>query len=256
MPMATALTVDMPRRWAVAVAGALLLSLLTAGWMAPAPAQAAVSASAASSAQSVVVTRARSSELGHRTLRRGHRGKDVQKLQKLLLVIQTGYFGPLTAAAVRRVERRYGLKADAVVDSRTLSAIRKNAKARTHRAKAKSQRKPRVSRGESRFGSPAAAKRYARAYIKDAYGWNSRQMSCLTLMWERESNWNYRASNPNGRYHGIPQTSSAVWQAHGYSRAEYMGSAAVQIKVGTRYIKGRYGSPCKAWSFWKSHHWY
>jgi hypothetical protein len=35
-----------------------------------------------------------------------------------------------------------------------------------------------------------------------------------------------------------------------------MRSPEVQIKVGTHYIKKRYGTPCRAWAFWRSHHWY
>ena len=60
-----------------------------------------------------------------------------------------------------------------------------------------------------RAGAPAASKRYAAAYISRTYGWGSGQMSCLSALWARESGWRYWVSNPNGRYHGIPQTSSA-----------------------------------------------
>ena len=35
-----------------------------------------------------------------------------------------------------------------------------------------------------------------------------------------------------------------------------MKNADVQIRVGARYIKARYGTPCDAWAFWRSHHWY
>lgn len=37
-----------------------------------------------------------------------------------------------------------------------------------------------------------------------------------------------------------------------------MTNPATQIKWGLKYIKGRYGSPAKAWSFWnsKNPHWY
>ena len=81
-------------------------------------------------------------------------------------------------------------------------------------------------------------------------------MSCLTSLWMRESGWRYWVSNPNGIYRGIPQTSSRVWGAMGYSTSQYMSSPEIQIKVGTHYIKKRYGSPCSAWSFWQSRHWY
>ncbi|MGV1004108.1 MAG: hypothetical protein ACOYEV_04910 [Candidatus Nanopelagicales bacterium] len=112
------------------------------------------------------------------------------------------------------------------------------------------------SRGMARASAPAFSQAYARAYISHRYGWGAGQYSCLKVMWNRESNWRYWVSNPNGKYHGIPQTSSREWSKDGYTRAQYMSSPEVQIKVGARYIKQRYGSPCAAWAFWRNHHWY
>ncbi len=245
------------KRWAAPLAAALIVALPVAGLTAPATAGSAAAPAIPAKAVAVAAP-AKAVALGDRTLRRGDRGKDVRSLQKLLSVKKTGYFNKRTGKAVRKVERKYDLKVDTVVDAKTLKAIKKNAKAKAKAkaAKAKAKRAKKASRGEARGGSPAAAKRFARAHIADKYGWGDAQMDCLIPMWDRESGWNYRASNPNGKYHGIPQTSSAVWSAQGYSRAEYMGSAAVQVKVGAKYIDARYGSPCKAWSFWKSHHWY
>jgi hypothetical protein len=105
-------------------------------------------------------------------------------------------------------------------------------------------------------GGPAASQRYARAYIAQRYGWGAAQYSCLKVMWMKESAWKYWVSNPNGKYHGIPQTSVHEWSKDGYSTSQYMHDPAVQIRVGARYIKSRYGSPCAAWGFWRNHHWY
>ena len=184
----------------------------------------------------------RTYSLGERKLRRGDRGRDVKKLQKLLRVKRTGKFTKSTRKAVKRVQRRAGLKANGVVNKKTLKAVKRE------------YRSSKASRG--RAGSPARSKAYARSYISKKYGWGSTQMSCLASLWQRESGWRYWVSNPNGIYRGIPQTSSRVWRPLGYSTAKYMSSPEVQIKVGTHYIKGRYGTPCRAWSFWKSRHWY
>jgi peptidoglycan hydrolase-like protein with peptidoglycan-binding domain len=183
--------------------------------------------------------------LGTRTLRLGDTGSDVSELQKLLKVERTGTFDAATKKAVKRVQRAAGIKANGVVAKKTLKAIKRAA-----RDKASS------SRAMPRAGAPAASQRYARAYIASKYGWGSGQMSCLKALWTRESGWRYWVSNPNGIYRGIPQTSSRVWGALGYSTAQYMRSPEVQIKVGTHYIKKRYGTPCNAWAFWRSHHWY
>jgi peptidoglycan hydrolase-like protein with peptidoglycan-binding domain len=189
--------------------------------------------------------------LGERTLRRGDKGPDVKRLQKLLRVKRTATFDKRTKKAVKEVQRAAGLKANGVVNKKTLKAVKKADKARKRAAKAAAS-----SRSLPRAGSPAASKAYARAYISSRYGWDAGQMSCLASLWERESGWRYWVSNPNGIYRGIPQTSSRVWGALGYSTSQYMGSPEIQIKVGTHYIKGRYGTPCNAWSFWRSRHWY
>ena len=182
--------------------------------------------------------------LGERTLRRGDRGADVKKLQKLLRVKRTGYFNKSTKKAVKKVQRAAGLKANGKVNKKTLKAVKK------------AYKQSRTSRSLPRAGSPASSRAYARAYIASKYGWGSGQMSCLTALWNRESGWRYWVSNPNGIYRGIPQTSARVWGAMGYSTSQYMSSPEIQIKVGTNYIKKRYGSPCNAWSFWQSRHWY
>ena len=235
-----------PRRsrlWAAGLATVLAATLSTS--VAAAPAGAAPAPAKASTAVSAsAVSASAHSKLGARTLRHGDRGKDVKKLQKLLGVKKTGYFNKKTRKAVKKVERKYGLRADGVVDAKTLSAIKRYAKAK------KSSR----GGGEARGGSPAAAKRFARGYIDDKYGWGSSQMSCLTKLWTKESHWNYRASN--GKYRGIPQTTSGVWEAAGYSSSEYLNSAQVQVKVGARYIDQRYDSPCSAWGHSKRTGWY
>ena len=215
------------------------------------PATPAVPATSTESATPAVRATPAVFSLGERTLRRGDTGPDVKQLQKLLRVKRTSTFDRRTTKAVKKVQRAAGLKAHGVVNKRTLKAIKKADKARKRAAKASAS-----SRGLPRAGSPAASRAYARAYISSRYGWGAGQMSCLTSMWERESGWRYWVSNPNGIYRGIPQTSSRVWGSLGYSTSEYMSSPEIQVKVGTHYIKGRYGTPCNAWSFWRSHHWY
>lgn len=191
--------------------------------------------------------------LGARTLRFGDVGEDVTALQDLVRVEKTATFDAATRKAVKKLQRSAGIKANGVVTAKALKKMKKELKARASAERAAKK----VSRGAlPRAGAPAASKRYASAYISRTYGWGSGQMSCLSTLWTRESGWRYWVSNPNGIYRGIPQTSSRVWGAMGYSTAQYMNSPAIQIKVGAKYIKNRYGSPCNAWAFWRSHHWY
>lgn len=237
---------------------ALLVAALMVGMPAltgAGPARADDSTSAPSTGTTESTTTAPALALGARTLRYGDTGADVKALQKLLKVKKTGTFNKTTRAAVKKAQRKAGIKANGVVGAKTLKAIKKQVAAAKKAAAAKKRAK-KSSRSLPRAGTPSASRAYAKAYIRTKYGWGATQMSCLTSLWNRESGWRYRASNPNGRYHGIPQTSSAVWRAAGYTTAQYKSSPAIQIKVGTKYVKSRYGTPCRAWSFWRSHHWY
>jgi hypothetical protein len=86
-----------------------------------------------------------------------------------------------------------------------------------------------------------------------SFGFSVGEMAALDPLWQRESGWSTSAANPSGAY-GIPQalpgskmsTAGSDWQTN----------PATQISWGLSYIKGRYGSPSAAWSYWQSHGWY
>lgn len=59
------------------------------------------------------------------TLKRGDRGRSVVSLQHALHVGADGVFGAGTARAVRRFQRRHGLRADGVVGAATWRALRR-----------------------------------------------------------------------------------------------------------------------------------
>jgi hypothetical protein len=93
------------------------------------------------------------------------------------------------------------------------------------------------------IAKPMAAKR----------GWNRAQFGCLVRLWARESGWNHRAGNRSGAY-GIPQALPGHKMAS--SGADWRTNPRTQIRWGLGYIKQRYGSPCRAWAHFQSHHWY
>jgi hypothetical protein len=74
----------------------------------------------------------------------------------------------------------------------------------------------------------------------------STQWGCLYNLWMRESGWVVDAQNPSGAY-GIPQAYPASQMASAGS--DYLTNPTTQIKWGLGYIKGRYGTPCAAWTF-------
>ncbi|MFB7311715.1 C40 family peptidase [Streptomyces sp. NPDC056192] len=88
------------------------------------------------------------------------------------------------------------------------------------------------------------------------YGWTGNQFDALYKLWMGESGWNHHADNPNSDAYGIPQAMSNIHKETATSA--WRNSPSKQIAWGLKYIKGRYGTPSKALSFWNSHnpHWY
>ena len=73
------------------------------------------------------------------------------------------------------------------------------------------------------------------------------QFKCLDILWTRESNWRHKAHNKAGGAYGIPQIrNKRVAKLSPYQ----------QINWGLRYIEHRYGTPCKALSFWDINYFY
>ena len=86
------------------------------------------------------------------------------------------------------------------------------------------------------------------------FHWSWRQFKYLNRLWDRESGWNVHASNPYSGAYGIPQ---AVPGSKMASAGRYWRSSAwTQIRWGLRYIRGRYGSPHRAWDHELRTGWY
>ena len=87
-----------------------------------------------------------------------------------------------------------------------------------------------------------------------ANGWNNEDYNAIVNIVIKESGF-----NPNS----VNKTSGAcgLFQAHPCNKAikqypDYMTNYKSQIDWGIKYIKGRYGTPTKAWNFWLVHKWY
>jgi hypothetical protein len=94
--------------------------------------------------------------------------------------------------------------------------------------------------------------RLANSMATSGYGWTGSQLTCLDELWTEESGFSAYAANPTSDARGIAQN------INGWSADYQEGNAAQQIKWGLDYIDGRYGTPCAAWTFEKSHtpNWY
>ena len=101
-----------------------------------------------------------------------------------------------------------------------------------------------------------AAKTYAKNYIDHKYGWGTKQYNCLVKVWEYESHWNYKSSGAGGKYLGIPQMNRGFIKHSGYSIKQYKSSYQIQVRVGLKYIKSRYGTACGARAHIKRTGWY
>jgi len=103
------------------------------------------------------------------------------------------------------------------------------------------------------YASPQFNKRFARKYMADKYGWCGQQYICLVTLWNHESGWNVSAHNSSGA-HGIPQALPGSKMSA--SGADWHNNPYTQVKWGLSYIKGRYNTPCNAWSEWQHKGWY
>jgi hypothetical protein len=79
-----------------------------------------------------------------------------------------------------------------------------------------------------------------------AAGFGIDQFPCLEKLWDHESGWNHRAENRNSGAYGIPQAYPGSKMAS--VGADWRTNPATQIKWGLGYVKGRYDTPCGAWS--------
>ena len=108
-----------------------------------------------------------------------------------------------------------------------------------------------VAIGITLFAAPSAAapdevKQYVSAKEYAAHKLqNTQEYKCLASLYGKESAWNHRAVN--GSHYGIPQ-----------GRSEYLKTANKyeQVDWGLGYIEVRYGTPCKAWDFFKKNNYH
>jgi len=91
-----------------------------------------------------------------------------------------------------------------------------------------------------------ANKVMAMKFAKAGYGWDIKQRRCVYKLFTAESRFDHLAKNQQG--------SSAFGIAQ--MLKEKNTDPAIQILNAYRYIKHRYGTPCRAWSHHVSRNWY
>ena len=96
-------------------------------------------------------------------------------------------------------------------------------------------------------------KQYAHQLVL-SYGWSEYDYECLVKIVNHESGWNPNAVNKSSSACGLCQALPCSKMAS--AGADYRTNYKTQLKWMMGYIKGRYGTPAKAWAFWQKHHWY
>ena len=92
--------------------------------------------------------------------------------------------------------------------------------------------------------TPEGAKTVAQELVKSTYKWDANQMKCLDTLWDGESHWNFKAHNYYSGATGIAQ--ALPGDKMDVVATDWRTNPVTQIKWGIRYIKIRYGTPCKA----------
>lgn len=108
--------------------------------------------------------------------------------------------------------------------------------------------------GDGTHATPEQARAIARKMIASYKDWGDGDYDALVWLWNKESGWQWNATNPSSGAYGIPQALPASKLAS--AGDDWKDNAATQIKWGLNYIAGRYGSPSAAKTFWLAHNWY
>jgi hypothetical protein len=165
---------------------------------------------------------ARTEAASAHTLQLGSTGSAVKAVQRRLRVPVTGYYGRQTEAAVRRFQRRRGLKADGVVGPATARALR-------------------VRLGRSSYASGGAAPGSSSGSSSGTR--RVRLPAVLKRIAQCESGGNPRAVSRDGRYRGKFQFDMATWRSLGGKGDPARASEAQQDRLALKLYRQRGTAP-------------
>jgi peptidoglycan hydrolase-like protein with peptidoglycan-binding domain len=154
------------------------------------------------------------------TLSLGSTGSAVKRLQRVLGVRVTGYYGNETRRAVKRWQARRGLKADGIAGPATLRAMGVSARGASY-ATGGSAPSSGGSGGGSDVKLPAVLKRIAQC----------------------ESGGNPRAISSSGRYRGKYQFDQGTWEAIGGSGDPAAAPESTQDRLALKLYRKRGTAP-------------
>src|SRR4051794_7154243 len=148
-----------------------------------------------------------------KSLSLGSTGSAVKKLQRKLHVQPvSGYFGQETQRAVKRFQRRRGLKADGIAGPATLRALGVRASGAGYATGGSAPRSSSSGTGGSRAGSGSGR---SSGSSNSGGGSHVKLPAVLKRIAQCESGGNPRAISRSGRYRGKFQFDQATWEAAG-----------------------------------------
>ena len=95
--------------------------------------------------------------------------------------------------------------------------------------------------GANAYKTKRYAKWYAANVAKTKYKWNAKQFKCLNNLWQKESRWNFQSRSTKHKFLGIPQMYRGNLKNMNINLDYYMATPELQIQIGAKYIKGKYG---------------
>ncbi|WP_432985735.1 transglycosylase SLT domain-containing protein [Dactylosporangium sp. CA-233914] len=136
---------------------------------------------------------------------------------------------------------------------------RKKAEEEASRSKTRTSSAPPPTNSAPKYPVPSSCNVYSGnkkigCAVLVGYGFGLDQMPCLEKLWDKESHWNVSASNKSSGAYGIPQ--AVPGSKMSTVGADWRTNPETQIRWGLNYIKGRYKTPCGAWSHSQSSGWY
>jgi Transglycosylase-like domain/Putative peptidoglycan binding domain len=162
------------------------------------------------------------SESEQASLQLGSTGSAVKAVQRRLHVSVTGYYGRQTEAAVKRFQRKRGLKADGIVGPATARALG-------------------VKLGKASYASGGAAP--GSNGSNTAKSKRVKLPAVLKRIAQCESGGNIRAVSSSGRYRGKFQFDMATWRSLGGKGDPAKASEAMQDRLALKLYRARGTAP-------------
>jgi hypothetical protein len=161
--------------------------------------------------------------------------------------VQSGASVSYLAKAAYAAKKDAARKA-AIAKKKKAAAAKRAAEKKAAERRAAQKRASRSTPRTIKATPVGVAQRYAASLVPAS------QFGCLKNLWNRESGWSTTAGNPRSSAYGIPQALPGSKMAS--MGADWRTNHETQIKWGLKYIKGRYGTPCSAWSAFLNKGWY